>query len=82
MNDWRLAHKLGLFFILLLILCFIWYAIHPVQRELHMGLFEVSFYGFSGMNVVSFILAAVQVYIWGYIFVGLWGIVEKLSKKS
>jgi len=39
---------------------------------LHMQLLELSFYGYDGMNVKSFIFGLIQSYIWGYIGVGLW----------
>jgi hypothetical protein len=32
----------------------------------------MSYVGFNGMNMVSFFLAIVQTYIWGYVFLGVW----------
>jgi len=73
MSGWfKAGNKVGVFLALLFILCFIWYWVHPVQQELHMQLLEMSFYGYDGMNVKSFILGLIQSYIWGYIGVALW----------
>lgn len=66
------GNRLGIFLMLLFILCFIWYWIHPVQQQLHMQILELLFFWYKGMNVGSFISGLVQSYIWGYIFVVLW----------
>ena len=71
-NFLQRANRLGLFLATLFALCFIWYFIRPVEQELHLGLLKLSYFGFSGMNFGSFILGAVQSYLWGYIFLGLW----------
>ena len=76
------ANRVGLFFTALFVLCFAWYFIQPVERELHLSLFKLSFLGFNGMNGLSFILAVVQSYIWGYIVVGLWRLVGCCSCKG
>ena len=73
MKEWlRIGNKVGIFLALLFIVCFVWYWVHPVHQELHMQLLELSFFGYEGMNVSSFILGLVQSYIWGYIGVALW----------
>ena len=77
---WKDSNKIGIFFVLLLILCLIWYAIHPVARDLHLQLYQISFAGFSGMNAMSILLAVVQVYVWAYILVGLWMLVGGCCK--
>jgi len=66
-----MANHVGFFFVLLFAVCFAWYFIHPVEQEMHLAMFRVSFFGFSGMNFLSFVYGAIQVYIWAYIFVGL-----------
>ncbi|MBT3948861.1 hypothetical protein HOF40_02120 [Candidatus Parcubacteria bacterium] len=66
-----MANHIGFFFVLLFVVCFAWYFIHPVEQEMHLAMFRMSFFGFSGMNFVSFVLGAIQVYVWGYILVGL-----------
>lgn len=71
-NYWKCANKIGLFFVSLFLLCFVWYYIRPVEQDLHLRLFRLSFLGFSGMNLASFILGAIQTYVWAYIVVGLW----------
>ena len=70
-KPWHVANYAGFLFVLLYAFCFAWYFILPVEQEIHIALFRMSFFGFSGMNFVSFVLGAVQVYIWGYIMVGM-----------
>ncbi len=69
------GNAVGLFLVLLFVLCFLRYALWPVETELHLQLLRLSYFGFSGMNPLSFILGAVQSYIFGYIGVGLWMLV-------
>jgi len=69
---WSCANHVGLFFVALFALCFLWYFVHPYEQELHMAMFKISFFSFTGMNFLSFVLAAIQAYIWGYIVVGVW----------
>jgi len=78
---WKCGHSLGLFLVLAFVLCFLWYFVNPVGQELHMELFKLSFLGFTGMNVVSFLLGAIQVYIWGYVYAGLWALASCGGKK-
>jgi len=68
----KMSHHVGIFIVMLWVLCFLWYYVQPAERAFHMQFFRVSFYGFTGMNPMSFISAAVQSYVWGYVFVGLW----------
>ncbi len=65
------ANHLGLFFLILFAICFAWFYINPAEQELHLGLLKLSFIGYTGMNLVSFIFAAVQSYIWGYVISGV-----------
>ncbi|PIR77116.1 MAG: hypothetical protein COU30_04225 [Candidatus Magasanikbacteria bacterium CG10_big_fil_rev_8_21_14_0_10_38_6] len=74
-NIWRCSNSIGLFLVILYVICFAWYFIHPVEQEMHMQMFRLSYFGWSGMNVGSFILGAIQTYIWGYIGVGIWHLV-------
>lgn len=71
-NYWRCANRIGLFLVALYVICFFWYFVNPSARELHLQLFELSYLGYSGMNVVSFISGALQTYVWAYIGLGLW----------
>jgi len=71
------ANGVGLFFVALLAICFAWYFIHPVEQDLHMSLLKLSFFGFDGMNAVSFLLGALQAYVWGYIVVGIVCLVKR-----
>ena len=71
-KTWVWANKLGIFFVILFIVWFIWYYIRPVNQELQLQALQVHYFGFSGMNFPSFILAAIQSYIWGYIAAILW----------
>ena len=81
MTSLQTANRLGIFFVLLLLVCFAWYGVNTTQRELHLALFQVSFYGFQSMSIVSMILAVIQVYVWAYIFVGLWALVSPRMKQ-
>lgn len=72
---WRFANGLGVFFVVLFVICFFWYYIRPVEQELHISLLRLAYFGFDGMNLSSFILGAVQSYIWAYIAVGIWYLV-------
>lgn len=74
-NYWRCSHHIGLFLVVLYVLCFLWYFVNPSSRELHVDLLRLSFLGFAGMDVMSFILGAIQSYIWAYIGMGVWMLV-------
>ena len=74
-SYWKCANRIGLFLVILFVVCFLWYYIHPVEQTLHLKLFKMSFFVFSGMNFGSFILGAIQTYIWAYIGVGIWQLV-------
>lgn len=69
---WKEGNKIGLFFVFLLVLCFVWFFLHPVEQELHLSMLKLSFFWFSGMNALSMLLALAQIYIFGYVVVGLW----------
>ena len=69
------SHRVGLFLVILFVVCFAWYFINPVEQEMHLQMFKVSYLGFSGMNLTSFILGAIQTYIWAYLGVGIWQLV-------
>lgn len=68
----KCANRVGLFLAVLFVICFVWYYINPAERELHQSLLKLTYIGFSGMNAVSFVLGALQTYVWGYIIVGIW----------
>lgn len=70
-SYWQYANRVGLFLVVLFVICFAWYYIRPVEQELHLKLLKLSFFGFNGMNLISLILGAIQSYIWGYIAVGV-----------
>ncbi|MBI2484141.1 hypothetical protein HYV71_03075 [Candidatus Uhrbacteria bacterium] len=69
---WHSANRIGLLFVALFAICFAWYFINPSQQALHAQLFQLSYFGYGEMNIKSFILGAVQSYLWAYIAVGLW----------
>lgn len=68
---WKCANRIGLFLAVLFVICFFWYYIRPVEQELHLKLFKLTYFGFNGMNVFSFIFGLIQTYIWGYVVVGI-----------
>lgn len=79
-NFMKHAHYVGVLLVIWFIICFAWFYIHPVEQMMHMQLLRLSFFYFSGMNVMSFISGAIQSYIWGYIAVGTWMLACKLAK--
>lgn len=79
--SWKLAHRNGLFFALLFVLCFAWYWVNPTQQATHVQQLQLAFLGFSGMNGSSFVLGLIQAYIWGYVGCGVWWLAGKLSGK-
>lgn len=79
---WRCGHKIGLFLVVLFVLCFLWYFFRPVEQVLHLGLLKISFIGYTGMNFSSFLAGFVQSYIWGYIGVGIWMLVGCCMKRG
>ncbi|PIZ94320.1 MAG: hypothetical protein COX81_03750 [Candidatus Magasanikbacteria bacterium CG_4_10_14_0_2_um_filter_37_12] len=78
---WRCGNSIGLFLSLLFIVCFVWYFVHPVEQTMHLQMFRLSYVGFSGMNIQSFISGLFQTYICGYVGVGLWILVGCCFKK-
>ncbi|MBS0621505.1 MAG: hypothetical protein JSR80_00900 [Verrucomicrobia bacterium] len=68
----RHANHLGIFLAILFILCFAWQWIHPASSQAGLHLFESFFFGYTGKNILSFILGLIESYIWGYIFFGLY----------
>jgi len=80
-NFVKTANQLGIFFVILFIICFAWYYLKG-QTELHLQLLRLTFFGYSGMNVVSFVLAAIQAYVAGYVLVGLWQLAAMVSGKK
>lgn len=74
-NYWRCAHHIGLFLAVLFVLCFFWGFIHPVEPAFHLSSLRLAFFGFSGFNLLSFILGLIQSYIAAYIGVGIWYLV-------
>ena len=73
------ANRLGLFLVSLFIICFIWFYVRSVEPVLHAQLFKLTFFGHSGMNAVSFVTGAIQSYVWGYIFIGIWKGISSIS---
>lgn len=73
-SFWRKSHKIGLFLSILFSICYAWMFINPVETELHMQLFKMSYLWFDAANAQSFFAALLQTYIWGYIVVLAWKI--------
>jgi len=73
------AHRLGLFFVTLLALCYAWFYIQPVERDLHLRLFRLSFFYFTDMGLMSLISGVIQTYLWGYIGVAAWIVSSRLA---
>lgn len=71
----RCANRVGLFLLILYAICFVWHYVSPGDSDLRVKLFQMAFFGFSGMNFLSFVLGAFQVYVWAYVGVGIWYLV-------
>jgi hypothetical protein len=70
-----MAPRVGLFFAVLFVLCFLWYFIHPAQQDLMLAKMQIAFYGFSGMNLLSFVFGLVQSFVYGVVLFGLWHLI-------
>lgn len=71
----KLALQVGALFGGLYVLCFFWPAVRGLSAELsalHLQMWQIAFFGFSGFNVASFISGLVQSFIYGLIAVGVW----------
>ncbi len=83
--DWvKQGTKVGVFLVILFIICFVWLYLRggsPEIRILHNNLLVLSFFGFSGVNLSSFIAGAVQSFIWGYVAVALWRLAGFIVKE-
>lgn len=76
---WKKANFLGLYFLLWFGLCFAWYYLNPVEQELQLKLWRISFWGFEEMNMSGFWLGALQSYLLGYLALGLWRVLACVS---
>lgn len=72
---WRCANRVGLFLLILFVICFVWHYVYPVDNDLRVKLFKMAYPGFSGMSLGSFVIGAIETYIYAYIGVGLWYLV-------
>ncbi len=71
----RFALRVGLWFVGIYALCFVWPWIRGLNVELsalHYQMWQIAFFGFTGFNLGSFIVGLMQVFIWGLIAAGLW----------
>lgn len=83
-NFWKQGSRIGVFFVILFVICFAWFYVRnggPELKELHSSLFALSFFGWSGMNIVSFLLGIAQSFIWGFVLVILWDLSGAFFKK-
>lgn len=83
-NSWKTGIRIGVFFSILFVICFAWFYIRGGSAEvkqLHDNLFALSFFGWSGMNAVSFILGLIQTFVWGFGSVILWNLSGVFSKE-
>ncbi|MEK9183315.1 MAG: hypothetical protein AAB849_02290 [Patescibacteria group bacterium] len=81
-NYGKCANSIGLFLAILFVLCFAKLAWDPTESDLHLRLLKLTFFGFSGVNVASFILGLAQSYVAAYIGVGIWQLVGCCFKKG
>lgn len=69
-----LSWALSILFVVAYLICYVWYWLRPdpAVQELHTNLLKLAFFGFTGMNAVSFVAGLVQVFIWGWIVAVIW----------
>lgn len=70
-KEVRQATRLAVFLGLLFVVCFIGYYVRGTQ-EVHREFLSLMFWGFTGMNVESFVSGLAQSVIDGYVGYGLW----------
>lgn len=68
----KCAHRAGLFFMLLFVLCFSWWWRPADLKELRADLLRLAIVGFDDFNLKSFLLGLFQSYVWAYVGVFLW----------
>ncbi|MBI5135217.1 hypothetical protein HZA86_03215 [Candidatus Uhrbacteria bacterium] len=69
---WKCAHRVGLFLAALFVICFGFHSVYQPDPEFLLKMFQSVYLGFTGMDLTSFLLGAIQTYIWAYIGVGIW----------
>lgn len=80
MKDYlRYSNHIGIVLVIWCFIYFAWFYIHPTDRMLYEDFLRVSFFYFSGMNLTTFIVSAIQCYLWGYVAVGTWVLASKIS---
>ncbi len=84
-TNWiKQGTKVGVFFVILFIICFGWLYLRGGSfeiRVLHNNLLILSFFGFSGLNFSSFVAGVVQSFIWGYVAVALWRLAGFITRE-
>ena len=71
----KLALQVGALFSGLYVLCFFWPTIRGLSAELsalHFQMWQIAFFGYTGMNIASFVAGFVQAFVWGVIAVVVW----------
>jgi len=70
----KLGWVLSVFGMLAFVVCFVWGSVIPeAVRPLHLQLLQMSYVGFSGMNLASFASGLVQTFVWGWIVAAVFG---------
>ena len=84
-SFWQQGTRMGIFFAILFVACFVWFYLRggdADMKQLHDNLFALAFFGWSGMNIISFILGAIQSFIWGYLALIIWRLTAKLLPRQ
>ena len=79
-DFWKKGTTLGIFFAILFIVCFAWFFIRGGTEavwDLHSKMMAMSFFGWRGPDLGSFI----QSFVWGYIGLLLWTVAVRISRK-
>lgn len=83
-NYWLWANRIGVFFVFTTIVCHLWtwmVVSDPELLQLYHQMMQLSVLGWTGFNLGSMVLSLIQVYIWGYVGVGLWWLTLSVTKK-
>ena len=80
--SFKCSHRIGMFLVMLFILCFTWSSYYTASMELQLQLYQILYFKFTGLNLMSFVSGLVQSYIWGYVFPFVWFLSGKVSRKD
>ncbi|OGY92724.1 MAG: hypothetical protein A3H70_00835 [Candidatus Komeilibacteria bacterium RIFCSPLOWO2_02_FULL_48_11] len=79
----KLGWVLSIFGVVAFVVHYVWYyLVDAALRGDYLKWLKMCFFGFSGMNANSFIVALVQAFVWGWIVAWVFGAVWNKVNKS